>query len=130
MKQHGITLIELMVTMAILGIITAIAIPAYNGYIQTGRLAEANQVIAAIELAEAERSLQSNTYFQTIGGAVTTAANVATASGGLFVAPVAGTQWFDFGIAACGTGTILTCYTITAQGKGDMTGQNISKSGP
>ena len=45
----GFTLIELMVVIAILGTITGIAIPAYQGYIEKARIAKAIAEIATIQ---------------------------------------------------------------------------------
>lgn len=40
MKQNGFSLIELMITVAIIGIISAIAYPSYTSYVQDARRAD------------------------------------------------------------------------------------------
>ena len=62
-NQKGFSLIEVLVSLAILGVLTAVAIPAYNGYITTAKMAEAENNLAAIRLAEEEFFLENNRYF-------------------------------------------------------------------
>ena len=49
-KQTGFTLIELMVTIVIIAILAAIAVPSYQQYIQRGKITEATSNLSSVSL--------------------------------------------------------------------------------
>ncbi len=63
--QHGFTLIELMIVVAIIGILAAIAIPQYQDYTAKAKISEAGTVTAAIKTAIAV-NVQDGTLDQEI----------------------------------------------------------------
>lgn len=101
----GITLIELVVTVAIIAIITSIAIPAYNGYIATAHNTEGWNNLNGIRLAEEEYFLENGTYFA--------GKTADTTLGTYYTVPEAAARNFDYEV----TGSATTWAAI-AQGRG------------
>jgi len=61
MRHKGFTLIELMIVVAIIGILAAVAMPAYQNYTARARVIEGFNLASAAKLAVAESVLFTNT---------------------------------------------------------------------
>ena len=100
MKEvKGFTLVELMIVIAIIAILTSIAVPAYSGYILRGKFAEAASTLAAARV-KMEQYYQDNRVYS---------AGTTPATGGCIYPPPV-----NFTVTCTLVGT--TGYTIDAVG--------------
>lgn len=66
--QKGFTLIELMIVVAIIGILAAVALPAYQDYTVRARVTEGLTLASAAKLAVAENNSNGNAFAAGYGG--------------------------------------------------------------
>jgi len=100
-RQRGFTLIELMITVAVLGVLSMIAVPSYTDYLRRGQAQEAPGALSDFR-TRMEQYYQDNRKYGTAGtcGAALPAA-----------------KYFDF---ACETNSSDQTFLITATGKGNL----------
>ncbi|WP_426194130.1 type IV pilin protein [Massilia sp. DWR3-1-1] len=101
-QQTGLTLIEVLVTLAIVGILSAIALPNYRDYVTRGRLAEAFSGLATVQ-PNAEQFWANTRSFAAFDGATVFPAD---------------TPNFTYALS----GATAAAYVVTATGRGPVDG--------
>ena len=108
-RGAGFTLIELMITVAIVAILSAIAYPGYRNYVIRGQLVDATNGLSAMR-ADMERFYQDNRTYVTTGGFITPCQGATPTSG-------------SFTLTCTGPGApTATTFILTATGSGNTAG--------
>ena len=105
----GFTLIEVMITVAIIGILAMVALPSYRDYILRGHLVDASNGLATIR-AQMERHFQDNRSYATVGTFTTPCAAAAA------------TRTFNLFVVSCSGTPTATAFTLQAVGSDNVNG--------
>jgi type IV pilus assembly protein PilA len=107
-NSKGFTLIELLIVVAIIGILAAIAIPAYTGYTKKARIAGVVHAMGAVKNAITAY------YSESADGTVPAAADATAIQGAFGVKPT--TPYATFAVTTAGASQAV--ITSTLQGVG------------
>ncbi len=104
-KQRGVTLIELVVVVMIVGILAAVAVPSYRNYVIRSQRSDAKDALLALATQQEKHYLQCNAYSEILDAATDCAA------GELQAADVSKNGWYELEADAPDP---ATGFTVTA----------------
>lgn len=110
-KSKGFTLIELMIVVAIIGILAAVAFPAYQDSVRKGKRSDGQAALMDIMAKQERYYTDNNTYtadLTDLGFEANTDGDILSTE-----------QWYALTAAACGSG-IGSCVKLTGTAQGDQ----------
>jgi type IV pilus assembly protein PilE len=114
--QRGFTLIEVMITVAIVAILASIAVPSYRDYVRRGQVPQAFTYLSDYRI-KLEQYFQDYKSYGTVNGGA--CANGTNAPAWNDFIPRVTPKYFTFTCVVSGPGT-GGGYTLTATGSGGM----------
>jgi len=125
-SNNGFTLIELMITVAIVGILSAIVIPAFVSYTEDADKGAVEFNAQSLAVAEENFFYENDTYL-----AGTYVAGVGSVlSDALGWKPKGDHDLYKYAVTAGPCGNITKCYTVTVKLISDPTRVSHTISGP
>ncbi len=115
-KTAGFTLIELMIAIAIVGILVAVALPAYKNYVIRSRLVTGTNALATMRAQMEQYYLDNRTYMTVSSPSIVTPCTQYAVTATTSQMP------FTVGCSAVGDVPTATTYTLRATGSGVVAG--------
>ena len=112
-RSHGFTLIEVMITVVIIGVLAAIAIPSYQDYVRRGYVVDGTNGLATMR-ANMERYFQDNRTYKKVSATILPPCDAGF---------TASQRTFGNFVISCATVVPTdTTFTLTATGSGPANG--------
>lgn len=132
-RQLGMTLIEIMITVAIISILAAVALPSYERYLQRSKRVDATTALMKIATEQEKYYFKKNTYGTAaqIATQINGTTTLATQSGYYTLAVSSATATDDFSVTATHTGSQLKdtdCKVLTINQDGNRTAKNTANA--
>ena len=121
-SPSGFSLIELMVTIAIVGILASIAMPSYVSYLARGKRAEAKQALL-------ENALFLETHYTTRGFYSTAKGNNAAPTLPIAQVPRSGSANYTLSASITNTGYRLTATAVNSMASDDCGNFTLDQTG-
>ena len=113
-RRKGFTLIELIMVVIIIGVLAAIALPQYAGFVERARTTEAVNAIGSLKVSEEAVRVETGSYL--------TCADIAAITSGLGIT-FSGVNWTYATVGTAGTSVTMTATRTAANG--GVAGQTI-----